>query len=70
MGLAIRVGFLSIWPTQLHNWVQYELDSIINRVGSLNPNMTRLPTELPEHDPGNPFTSFDSLNSEEAFECN
>jgi hypothetical protein len=24
-----------------------------------------LPTKLPEHDLGNPFTSFDSLNSEE-----
>jgi hypothetical protein len=62
--LGWRVGFVS---TRLHNWVQQEPYPIINRVESLNPNTTRLPTELPEHDPGNPFTFFDSLNSEEAY---
>jgi hypothetical protein len=51
--------------TRLHNLVQHKTDPIINRVESLNPNTTQLPTELLKHDPGNPFTSFDSLNSEE-----
>jgi len=60
-----RVGFVSTRLTRLHNLVQHKTDPIINRVESLNPNTTQLPTELLKHDPGNPFTSFDSLNSEE-----
>jgi hypothetical protein len=52
LGLAIRVGFVSTRSTGLHNRVQH--DPMINRVESLNLNTTRLPTKLPEHDPGNP----------------
>jgi tRNA U34 5-carboxymethylaminomethyl modifying enzyme MnmG/GidA len=52
-----RVGLVSTRLTRLHNRVQHEPDPIINRVESLNPNTTRLPTELLEHDPGDPSES-------------
>jgi hypothetical protein len=59
-----RVGFMSNRLTRLHNRVRHKPDPIINRIEILNPNTTRLPAVLPEHDPGKTFTFNQTLKFE------